>query len=53
VFVYDSVMLGAGDPLPTARVWVAPGEPSVSLDEALEGPGHAVLCFYPFDWSGG
>lgn len=44
-------MLGPGAPVPAARVWCAPGEESVELLDVIAGPGHALLCFYPFDWS--
>jgi peroxiredoxin len=46
-------VLGPGDAIPTARVWAAPGEPAVTLVEAVEGAGDVLLCFYPFDWSPG
>jgi peroxiredoxin len=43
-------MLGPGDRVPDVRVWTAPGEEAHPLTEVL-GPGLALLCFYPFDWS--
>ena len=45
-------MLVAGDPIPTTRVWAEAGSEPVTLREAVAG-GDALLCFYPFDWSGG
>lgn len=44
-------MLAAGDRIPTARVWRAPGEDAVTLAEAIAGDGLALLCFYLWDWS--
>lgn len=44
-------MLGAGDRVPDANVWAAAGEGPLPLREALAGPGLALVCFYPFDWS--
>lgn len=44
-------MLTSGEAVPAARVWRAPGEESVLLADAIAGPGSALLCFYPFDWS--
>jgi peroxiredoxin len=46
-------MLEPGAPLPDVMVWSAPAEPSVRLADALAGEGHALLCFYPFDFSSG
>ena len=46
-------MLEIGDPIPDARVWTAPREGPVTLRDALVGEGHALLCFYVFDWSPG
>jgi hypothetical protein len=46
-------MLGPGDRIPPARVWRATREGPVDLAEAIAGPGHALLCFYVFDWSPG
>lgn len=44
-------MLGPGERIPTdARVWPSGGEPT-TLGEAVSGPGHVLLCFYPYDWS--
>ncbi len=43
-------MLGPGDRIPDAQVWLAPRE-TVSLRELVaEGP--VLLLFYLFDWSG-
>jgi hypothetical protein len=42
-------MLTAGDRVPEATVWVAPGE-GVSVAELAEA-GPALLLFYLFDWS--
>jgi hypothetical protein len=44
-------VLGPGDALPAALIWRAPDEEPVLLADAIAGPGHALLCFYPFDWS--
>jgi len=44
-------VLAPGATVPAARVWRAPGEESVDLLDAVAGAGHALLCFYPFDWS--
>jgi peroxiredoxin len=44
-------MLQPGDRIPDAPVWTAPREGPTKLREALAGPGMALLCFYPFDWS--
>lgn len=45
-------MLGPGDRIPAdARVWHSPTEAPVPLSEAIAGAGHALVCFYPFDWS--
>ncbi len=44
-------MLEPGDPLPVATVWRDPLDAPVALAEAIAGDGHALLCFYPFDWS--
>jgi peroxiredoxin len=46
-------VLTAGDTIPDARVWTAPGEGPVALRDAIATDGHALLCFYPFDWSRG
>ena len=43
-------MLDAGDRVPDARVWTAPGEEPVQLRDAL-GDGLTLLCFYLWDWS--
>jgi peroxiredoxin len=45
-------MLGAGAPVPSVRVWDAPGEEAADLRE-LVGDGRTLVCFYPFDWSPG
>ena len=43
-------MLEVGDPIPDAKVWLAPRE-SVSVRELVaEGP--VLVLFYLFDWSG-
>jgi hypothetical protein len=47
---YGPLMLGAGDRVPDARVWTAPGEEPVQLRDALGG-GLSLLCFYLWDWS--
>jgi peroxiredoxin len=45
-------VLEAGETIPAAaRVWTSPLEGPVTLDRALAGDGHALVCFYPFDWS--
>jgi peroxiredoxin len=46
-------MLGRGDRIPDTRVWATPGEESVAFRDAIAGDGHALVCFYPFDWSPG
>jgi hypothetical protein len=38
------------DPIPEAKVWLAPRE-SLSLGELVED-GPVLLLFYLFDWSG-
>ena len=43
-------MLEVGDPIPEAKVWLAPRE-SLSLGELVED-GPVLLLFYLFDWSG-
>lgn len=43
-------MLEAGDHVPDARVWTAPGEEPVQLNDVL-GYGLTLLCFYLWDWS--
>lgn len=45
--------LQAGERVPSARVWADTGGDAVQLCDALAGDGHALLCFYPFDWSPG
>ena len=47
---YRLSMLGSGDPVPQARVWVAPGQDPEDLTEVL-ADGLVLLCFYIFDWS--
>jgi hypothetical protein len=42
-------VLSAGEPVPTARVWLGPRE-RVELAEVVE-PGPALFLFYLFDWS--
>ena len=42
-------MLGPGDTIPDARVWLAPHQ-IVSLRDVVEGRA-ALLLFYLFDWS--
>jgi hypothetical protein len=44
-----SVMLGEGDRLPEARVWLGPRE-QVALGEIV-ADGPALFFFYLFDWS--
>jgi hypothetical protein len=43
-------MLGAGDPIPRAKVWVGPGRDPQDLAHVV-GEGLVLLCFYLFDWS--
>jgi hypothetical protein len=43
-------VLAPGDPIPDAKVWLAPRE-SMSLRE-LVADGPVLLFFYLFDWSG-
>jgi hypothetical protein len=43
-------MLGPGDRIPDAQVWLAPRE-SLSLHELVE-EGAVLVLFYLFDWSG-
>jgi hypothetical protein len=45
-------MLADPAPLPDARLWVGALEEPVTVREAIAGDGHALLCFYAFDWSG-
>jgi hypothetical protein len=42
-------MLTVGDPIPDARVWLAPREPVSLLELVAERP--ALFLFYLFDWS--
>jgi hypothetical protein len=46
-------VLEPGDPIPQARIWTAPRDDPLNLEEALAGEGLALLCFYVFDWSPG
>jgi len=46
-------VLEPGDPIPQARIWTAPREDPLNLEDALAGEGLALLCFYVFDWSPG
>jgi hypothetical protein len=43
-------VLGPGDQIPDAQVWLAPRE-SISVRDLVE-EGPVVLLFYLFDWSG-
>ena len=43
-------MLGPGDAIPEARVWVSPREGPTWLEHVLAGE-RALLAFYLFDWS--
>ena len=43
-------MLQVGDPIPDAKVWLAPRESIALRDLAGEGP--ILVLFYLFDWSG-
>jgi hypothetical protein len=45
-------MLPVGASLPDAPLWVGALEAPVTVGEAIAGDGLALLCFYPFDWSG-
>jgi peroxiredoxin len=42
-------MLSVGDPVPEARVQLAPGEETTIARLAADGP--VLLVFYLFDWS--
>ena len=42
-------MLGAGDRIPDARVWLAPREPAAMPD--LVADGAALFLFFLFAWS--
>ena len=42
-------MLGVGDRIPDARVWIAPRERVAISDLTADGP--ALFLFYLFDWS--
>ena len=43
-------MIGVGEPVPNAEVWLAPGTPVRLHDLAPEGAPF-LLLFYIFDWS--
>jgi hypothetical protein len=43
-------MLGVGDRIPDAQVWLAPGEQPVQLASLLK-PGPCLFLFYLYDWS--
>ncbi len=42
-------MLGVGDRIPEATVWLGPREPALLPELAAERP--LLLFFYLFDWS--
>jgi hypothetical protein len=42
-------VLGVGDQLPAATVFLGPNEPLTLRDLVLDGP--KLLVFYLFDWS--
>lgn len=42
-------MLGAGDPIPPARVWMGPRD-ELTMD-SLSEEGAVLVFFYLFDWS--
>jgi hypothetical protein len=46
-------MLAQDARIPSARVWITPGEEGVELRDAIAGEGLVLLCFYVFDWSAG
>lgn len=46
-------MLGPGDRIPDVTLWVVAHEEPVPFREAIAGDGHALICFYPFDFSPG
>ena len=46
-------MLEPGNRIPAVPVWLETRAGSVTLGEAIAGPGCALLCFYIFDWSPG
>ena len=46
-------MLRPGEAIPDATVWPGALEEPLTLGEAIAGGGLVLLCFYPFDWSGG
>lgn len=43
-------MLGAGDRIPNARVWLAPSTEPVPLERLVE-QGPCLFLFYLYDWS--
>lgn len=43
-------MIGIGDPVPDARVWLGPSE-SVAVSELVAADGPVLLLFYLYDWS--
>jgi hypothetical protein len=43
-------VLGVGDPIPEAKIWLAPRE-ALSLRDFVE-EGQVLVLFYLFDWSG-
>ena len=43
-------MLGVGDSIPEAKIWLAPRE-ALSLRDLVE-EGSVLMLFYLFDWSG-
>jgi hypothetical protein len=51
--MYARTVLGPGDSVPAARVWVGSDPDPAQLLDVVAGEGHALLCFYPFDWSPG
>ena len=43
-------MLGAGDPMPPARVWLRSGADAVTTDSIAAG-APCLILFYLYDWS--
>jgi len=43
-------VLGVGDTIPEAKIWLAPRE-ALSLHDLVE-EGPVLVLFYLFDWSG-
>jgi hypothetical protein len=43
-------VLGVGDSIPEAKIWLAPRE-ALSLGDLVE-EGPVLVLFYLFDWSG-